>query len=61
MTLRAYYATHEIAGFTKGAVLLIDDTDEHGRGLAQSGYFAEIKDPEPEEADDAAAQGPAGA
>lgn len=44
--LRTFYATHELAGHKKGSVIVVDDTDPHGWGLVQSGYFAEIVEPE---------------
>jgi hypothetical protein len=42
MAERLYYATHNVSGFKEGAVVIMDEGD----GLAQSGYFQEIKEPE---------------
>lgn len=41
MAERLYYATHNVSGFKEGAIVIMDEED----GLAQSGYFAEIKEP----------------
>jgi hypothetical protein len=42
MAERLYYATHNVSGFTGGAVVIMEEDDP----LAQTGYFAEIKEPE---------------
>jgi hypothetical protein len=42
MAEQLYYATHNVSGFKEGAVVIMDEED----GLAQSGYFKEIEEPE---------------
>lgn len=42
MADRVYYAQHNVAGYTEHQVVIMDDQDS----LAQTGYFAEIKEPE---------------
>lgn len=46
MTTRVYYATHSTAPYTEGRVVLLDDAIPEEWGLANSGYFEQIKTPE---------------
>jgi hypothetical protein len=46
MTVRAYYATHSTGSYREHAVLLLDDEIPEERGLAETGYFVQLKTPE---------------
>lgn len=54
MTVRVYWATHNLAGYNQGAVVLLDDTVPEEYGLTQTGYFEQLVTPE----DPDAAEGP---
>lgn len=44
--IKVYYATHELAAYPRNSVVLLDDDIPEEAGLAQSGYFEQIKTPE---------------
>lgn len=55
---KAYYASHSVAGYSEGRVVVLDDTDERERGLAESGYFVQLVTPDWEKVFDGAAESP---
>lgn len=46
MTVGVYYATHSTGAYNEGEVILLDDAIPEERGLADTGYFVQIKTPE---------------
>jgi hypothetical protein len=47
MTTRAYYATHNAGPYEEHQVILFDGDKQVDAGWIDSGYFKEIKAPEP--------------
>jgi hypothetical protein len=45
--IKVYYATHNTGSYGEGEVVLLDDEIPYEAGLTRTGYFEQIKTPEP--------------